>query len=177
MARDVAEDPAEGAQAVPTGLEGDVDDWEVGVTEQGPGALDATGEEVTMWGETERGLEGSRKVRCGDTAHASELVHRPWTLRIAVHGILGSEKPSQQCRVLARLILRHPDGGDIVSEAGQLRGVFMTELGSEQTFEFHLQNGVSWSDPSGRCCMVERPIDGSHRPVRSSLHVHILPLY
>ena len=89
--------------------------------EAGFRALDTAGEEVTMWGETERHLEGSRKVRCGDTAHASELVYRPWTLRIAVHGIFGSKKPSQQCRVLARRILRHPYDGVIVSDARQLR--------------------------------------------------------
>jgi hypothetical protein len=45
---DVAEDAAERAETVPTGLEGDLGDRQVGVAEQRLGALDAAGEEVAM---------------------------------------------------------------------------------------------------------------------------------
>ena len=50
LAGDVAEDAAERAEAVPAGVEGDLDDRQVGVAEQGGGPLDPPGAFILVAG-------------------------------------------------------------------------------------------------------------------------------
>src|SRR3546814_109077 len=76
FAGDVAEGAAERAQAVPAGLQCDVEDGHVRVAQQRGGAFDPTREQVAVRRHAEGILERAREVRCGDVAHACQSLYR-----------------------------------------------------------------------------------------------------
>src|SRR3954469_4532976 len=69
LAGDIVEDAAEGAEAVPTGLQGDVDDWEVGVPEQSLGALDPASQQIAVRRQSEGLLERTGEMRLRDATN------------------------------------------------------------------------------------------------------------
>src|SRR3954452_21075706 len=76
FAGDVVEDAAKGAEAVPAGLECDVDDWQVGVPEQSLGALDPTSQQIAVRRQPEGILERPCEMRLRDAAHLREAIDR-----------------------------------------------------------------------------------------------------
>src|SRR3954452_9052008 len=74
---DVAEGPAERAQALPPGPEGDLGDGELGVAEQRRRPLDAPGEQISVRRNPERLLERPGEVGLGDIAHPGQAPDRP----------------------------------------------------------------------------------------------------
>ena len=106
LSRDVTEGPAEGAEALPTCLEGDLDDGQIRVAEQGAGALDASAEEVAVRRQAEGGFEGPGEVSRRDTADRGELNDCPRLLRGTIHPVLCAKKPSHQCWIEIRHVIR-----------------------------------------------------------------------
>lgn len=74
-----------------------------------------------------------------------------------------------------------PDEMRALNDAANEARELLAKFGLTSVVQFIHARAVerlkSGRDPSGRCCTIERLIDGSPRPVRSSLRVHILPLY
>src|SRR6185503_19427235 len=99
-AGDVTKNAAEGAEAFPAGLEGDVRDGYVGVPKQSLRSFDPTREQVTMRRDAECLLEGAREVRRGDATHPRQSPHRPLLVRGSVHAILGPQQSPQQFGIL-----------------------------------------------------------------------------
>ena len=96
----VAEDAPERAEAVPSRLERDLDDREVGVAEQRLGPLDAPSEQVAVRRHSECLLEGAREVRLGNAADARKASDWPFLVRGSVQSVLGAEQPTQQRGIL-----------------------------------------------------------------------------
>jgi hypothetical protein len=97
---DIAEGAAEGAEALPPGLVGDLGDGEIGVAEERGGPLNPAAEEVAVRWHPEGLPERAGEVRLGDTAHAGQAVNRPGLVRRGVDAVLGPEQPAQQIGVL-----------------------------------------------------------------------------
>lgn len=64
----IAEDAAKCADAVPAGLQGDVDDWKVGVAQKRNGALHPAGQQISVRGYTEGIAKRSCEMRLRGTA-------------------------------------------------------------------------------------------------------------
>jgi hypothetical protein len=65
----VAENPAEGTQAVPARLQRNLEDRQRRIAKQGLRPFEPAGKQVTMGREAECMLEGSREVRLGYMAY------------------------------------------------------------------------------------------------------------
>jgi hypothetical protein len=122
LAGDVAEGAAEGPEAFPTGLEGDLGDRKIRVAEERGGPLDPAAEEVAVWRHPEGVPERAGEVRLGDAAHAGQAVDRPGLVRRGIDAVLGPKQPAEQIGVLgggaqsgallsARPILNNPSTG------------------------------------------------------------------
>src|SRR5262249_46202905 len=101
FAGDVAERAAERAEALPTGLECDLNDRQVRVAQERHGPFYAAREQIAMRRNAERILEATRKMRLGDAAHTRQARHGPVFVRRGVHAVLGAQKSAQQLRVLS----------------------------------------------------------------------------
>jgi hypothetical protein len=77
LADDVAEGAPERAEALPSGMKGDLGDRKLGITEQRCRSLDAPTQEVPMRRDAERSFERSREVGFGHPANAREPPYRP----------------------------------------------------------------------------------------------------
>ena len=94
----VSKDPAECAEAVPAGLESDLDDRKLGVAKEGRCSFDPAGQEITVRRQTEGFLEGSCEMRLRDTAHGGQTPDWPLLVKGGVHFVLRAKEPAQQQR-------------------------------------------------------------------------------
>lgn len=81
LACHVTEGAPERAEAVPTGLEGDVGDAEVSVTQQGLCPFDSPRKQVTVRWDSESLAERPREMRLRDAAYACQAADRPLLVR------------------------------------------------------------------------------------------------
>jgi hypothetical protein len=108
LAGNVAKRAAEGAEALPTGLERDVGDRQIGVAKQRRGFLDAPREQIAMRRHTEGFLELPREVGFGDAAHLREPIHRPGLVRGGIHSVLCAQQAAEELGILGGEVLAHP---------------------------------------------------------------------
>ncbi len=109
VADDVAKCTPEAAEALPSGVKGDLGDRKVGIAEQSRRSLDAPTQQVSMRRHTEGLLERSREVRFGHAAHPREAPHGPFLMRRGVHPILRTQQAAQELGVLIRRSCLHVD--------------------------------------------------------------------
>ncbi|PZS81319.1 hypothetical protein A7X84_00905 [Stenotrophomonas maltophilia] len=101
---DVTEDAAEGAQAAPAGLRGDLRDRQVGVTQQRHGPFNAAAQQVAVRRQPECLLERTREMRRGYGTHFGQAGHRPVLVAGMVHPVLGTQQASQQFGALLHAV-------------------------------------------------------------------------
>jgi hypothetical protein len=100
LSGDIVEDASEGAEAAPTGVEGNGGDGQVGIAQQRRGAFDATRKQVAMRRYAEGLPEGACEMRSGDPTDPGQPRHRPVFMRSHVHAVLRAQQATQQLRRL-----------------------------------------------------------------------------
>ena len=97
---DVAKRAAERPEALPAGLERDLDDRHLGVPKQRHRTLDAPRKQVAVRRHAEGLLERTREMRLGNAAHFRQPPDRPGLVRGRVHAIFRAQQAAQEFRVL-----------------------------------------------------------------------------
>lgn len=103
FAGDILKSPAECAQAVPAGLECDVDDRQIGVAQQCFCPLDPPRQQVAMWRQAKGFLEGPREMRFGYSADRGQPLDRPLLLRGSIHAVLRAQKAAYERYILSHM--------------------------------------------------------------------------
>ena len=95
LAGDVAKNAPERAEAVPAGPVRDLGNGQVGIAQQGDGALDAARKQVAMRRHAEGLAKLACKVRFGHRAHLRQPADRPRLMGRGVHPVLRAQQPPQ----------------------------------------------------------------------------------
>jgi hypothetical protein len=96
LASDVPEYAPEGAEAVPSGLQRNLDNGHFSVPKQSFGALDTTRQQIAVRRYTERFLERPGEVRSGNSTDSGQSLDWPVLFRRRIHAVFRAQQPAQQ---------------------------------------------------------------------------------
>lgn len=98
LPRNVTEDAAERAKAVPAGLKRNFDNRQIGIPKQRFCAFDPARQQIAVRRDPERFLERPREMRLGYPAYSRKALDRPFLVASSVHAVLGTKQPAQEER-------------------------------------------------------------------------------